>query len=113
MDFLSRTALVVGVVCLVGCTGQDISGAWHGAFPLPGAKDCRIRIYNDSHFDVSTRDNHWLGTGHWTLEKRVITFRFVALAEQGKKVNPRTVTVKFSGVGSRLTTEMGLWERMH
>jgi hypothetical protein len=96
-----------------GCTGQDVSGAWHGAFPLPGAKDCRIRIYNSSRFDLTSRDNRWLGAGLWKLDKKKLTFQFLALAEQGEKVAPRTVTVSFTGVGNRLTTELGLWERLH
>jgi hypothetical protein len=78
---------VAWLVC--GCTGQSLEGNWNGPFPFEDAQECRIRIWNNSDFDLSCRgDNVWLGLGRWRQDGDTVSFTFEALAKRGEPVRP-------------------------
>jgi len=87
-----------------GCTGQDVTGAWRGPFPLEEATDCRIRITYERRFDLSCQNDEWLGGGRWSQDGAVLTFRFESLSRRKARLNGEipSVELAFEGHGNMM-----------
>lgn len=120
MSAMIRLWPSLGVGCLLligsfGCTGQNVEGAWRGAFPLEDAKDCRIRLTFDRRFDLACRtDSGWLAAGRYSREGDGLVFHFESLARRGEAIRdlPLPIRMRMEGKGNTicLTQAPGLPE---
>src|SRR5471030_158337 len=82
----------------VGCSGQNIEGAWLGPLPFEDAKSCRIKIYSDHRFDVACGKMDWAGAGRYERDGDKLTLRFDALLHRGEaRRKPSDLLLSFHG----------------
>jgi hypothetical protein len=70
---------------------------------LDEAKACRIRIYSDHRFDVSSESRIWVGEGRYERDGDRLTLRFAILVHRGEvQRHPPDLHLAFQGEGNTL-----------
>ncbi|RYG45069.1 hypothetical protein EON79_13480 [bacterium] len=70
-----------------------------------------MRLASTGQFDLSCRNDVWLGRGTWSSDGKRMVFAFDSLSQKKGPARKREVAVPFEGHGNTLKTEVGDWRR--
>jgi hypothetical protein len=105
------------LVCLAGCSGQDVTGRWKGGWPLAEAEDCRTQLSSSGAFDLVCAGDAWVGVGRYQRADDRLIFRFSALTRRGEVVkSPAPSEFVVVGRGNEMDLKQGatafVWTRV-